>query len=464
MVSQVNNQREFQIKEFKDIVGPSAEEHERVIENHHYKFLWTFIVNGILGLLLCTGPFLFDYHSSHLVLSDIISGGLIILLESLSFDSRRAHFRWATLVVAFWLLFAPLVFWSPTPAVFVLDTLIACLVISFALLVPGTPGKAGVEMPGPDKPPGWTYNPSSWIRRWLGIALALLGFIISRYLAAHQLGYINHAWDPFFGDGTDKVTGSAISKSFPISDAGFGSVAYVLETLAGFMGDRARWRTSPWIAVIFAILVIPLGVTSVVLVITQPVLVGAWCGLCLISAAALLTSVPLAVHEAVAVGQFLLDARARGKNLWQIFWYGGSIEGGGAPDPDRRRYTLAQRWIESVRGVTVPWQIALQGALGIWLMARPSLIYSSNTSSNCDHLLGALIVTVAAVASAEVTRLARFGNVLFGALLAVGGIVFASNSAIVLGNDILCGVVLIAMSIPRGEIVERYASWDRFVK
>jgi len=105
--------------------------------------------------------------------------------------------------------------------VYLIDTLVACLLIAFSILVPGLPGRGKVELAGPDIPPGWTYNPSSWIRRWLGIALALLGFFISRYLAAHQLGYIQHAWDPFFGDGSDKVTGSALSRSFPIEKSSF---------------------------------------------------------------------------------------------------------------------------------------------------------------------------------------------------------------------------------------------------
>ena len=367
-------------------------------------------------------------------------------------------------MVAFWLLFAPLVFWSPTPAVYLIDTLVACLVIAFSILVPGTPGRAGIELPGPDQPPGWTYNPSSWIRRWLGIALALLGFFISRYLAAHQLGYIQHAWDPFFGNGTDKVTSSAISRSFPISDAGFGAVAYIMEVLTGFTGDRARWRTAPFIAVMFAVLVIPLGVTSIVLVIMQPIAVGAWCGLCLISAVALVISVPLAVHEAVAVGQFLVAAKAQNKNFWQVFWLGGSITGAGAKDPDRTDYSLLQRWIASIQGVTIPWTIATQIAIGIWLMARPDILPFAGRTADCDHLLGAMILTVAAVASAEVTRIARFINVVLGVLLIAVAFLFARHLSLVFCSELISGISLIFVSIPKGRIVEKYAGWDKYIR
>jgi hypothetical protein len=467
MINQLNkqsNQSRFQITEFRELPGNSPAEREQVIERYHYTTLWTYIVNAILGLWLITSPFIFDYHSQALVISDIVSGALIIFFEALSFSPKRSLLRWCTPVVGFWLLFAPLVFWSPTPAVFLSDTLIACFAIALSVLIPGIPGRGGASLPGPDQPPGWTYNPSSWIRRWLGIALALLGFVISRYLAAHQLGYINHAWDPFFGDGSDQVTGSAISRSFPISDAGFGAVAYVLETLTGFMGDRARWRTAPFIVLMFLLLVLPLGVTSIVLVIMQPVFVGAWCGLCLVTAAGLLASVPLAVHEAVAVGQFLVDAKKQNKSLWQIFWFGGSIEGAGAPDPDRMKFSLPQRWIASVQGVTVPWFMAAQIAIGIWLMARPDLMPFDKATANCDHLLGAIVVTVAAVATAEVTRIARLGNVVFGALIVAAAFIFALHSPPVLISDCVSGILLIALALPRGDIAERYAGWDKWVR
>ena len=454
----------FQIKEFKEIAGKTLSEYEQVIRVHQYKTLWTYAINCILGLWLIAGPFLFDYKCPALVSSDTISGALIIIFELLAFSPRLVWLRWSTATIAFWLLLAPLIFWSPTPAVYLIDTLIACFVIVFSILIPGTPGTGGITLPGPDQPPGWTYNPSSWIRRWLGIALALLGFFISRYLAAHQLGYIQHAWDPFFGNGTDKVTSSVVSRSFPISDAGFGSVAYIMEVLTGFMGDRARWRTAPFIAVMFALLVLPLGVTSIILVIMQPVVVGAWCGLCLISAAGLLMSVPLAVHEAVAVGQFLVAAVQQKKNFWQIFWLGGSIVGAGAQDPVRTRYSLLQRWIASVQGVTVPWPITAQLVIGVWLMARPDILPFVGRAADCDHLLGAMIVTVAAVAAAEVTRVARYFNVFFGLVLIVVAFIFAIPAPMVFCSEIISGVVLIFASLPKGAIVERYAGWDRYIK
>ena len=86
-------------------------------------------------------------------------------------------------------------------------------------------------------------------------------------MAAYQLGYIDFAWDPVFGTGTVRILDSRVSAAFPVSDAGLGAVAYAIETLMGFMGDRTRWWTMPWMVTFFGIVVIPLGFVQVLLVI-----------------------------------------------------------------------------------------------------------------------------------------------------------------------------------------------------
>ncbi len=456
-------EEQLKIQNFQEATGKDAEQFLEEIRRYNYKILWTYVVNGILAIWLISQPFLLDYKSAALMKSDIISGLIVILVEAIAFVPRFALLRWCTATVAYWLLLAPLIFWSPTPTTYLVDTLIACLLIAFAILIPGLPGRAGIHLPGPDKPPGWSYNPSSWIRRWLGIALALIGFFLSRYLAAHQLGYIPHVWDPFFGDGSDKVTGSALSKSFPISDAGFGAIAYALEVLIGFMGSRARWRTAPFIVISFVLLVIPLGATSILLVIMQPVVVGAWCGFCLINAAALLISVPLAVHESIAVGQFLLLAYKQKKKFWATFWFGGNVLGYEGKDPDRTHWSLRQRWAASYQGISLPWLIVLQAAIGVWLMARPNILPFNIASADCDHWMGAIVVTLAAVATAEVTRTVRFLNVMAGVVVLILALVFSSGSTTILMSGIVSAVLLMIASIPKGVIIERYASWDRFI-
>src|SRR5947207_10261914 len=117
MPSQLTTTSDLEIKDFHEILGGDWRSYEELIARHHYRLLWTYILNAVLGIWLMTGPSLFDYKSSALAASDTISGALIILLEALSFSSRHCLLRWGTPVVAIWLLFAPLIFWSPTPAV-----------------------------------------------------------------------------------------------------------------------------------------------------------------------------------------------------------------------------------------------------------------------------------------------------------------------------------------------------------
>src|SRR5438093_13661427 len=108
------------------------------------------------------------------------------------------------------------------------------------------------------------------------IGLALIGWLLSRYLAAFQLGYINAAWDPFFGESTMEVLTSDVSKMMPVSDAGMGALAYTLEMLMGWMGGKERWRTMPWMVVFCFILVVPLGLVHSRLVILRAGAVGCW--------------------------------------------------------------------------------------------------------------------------------------------------------------------------------------------
>ena len=211
---------------------------------------------------------------------------------------------------------------GPTAAAYGTDTLVGTLVIAFALLVPGTPGTR--DLPGPDAPPGWSYNPSAWPQRAGIIALAFVQFFVARYLAAYQLGHIADAWDPFFGDGTRRVLDSEVSKAFPVSDAGLGAVTYLVEALTGFLGGTRRWRTMPWAVLLFGVLIVPVGVVSIVLVVLQPLAVGAWCSLCLVTAVLTVFMISPAVDEVVATGQFLLRARREGRPLWRTFWRGGT--------------------------------------------------------------------------------------------------------------------------------------------
>lgn len=171
------------------------------------------------------------------------------------------------------------------------------------------------------RPPGWSYNPSTWAERMPIIILALIGFFIAAYMALFQFNLIDSVWEPFFGDGTRRVLTSGISEAFPIPDAALGALGYILDVVTGAIGGRDRWRTMPWIVIIFGLAVGPLGAVSIGLVMMQPVVVGAWCTLCLTTAAISVLMIGPAMDEMLASLQYLRRVHdADDRSVWRAFW------------------------------------------------------------------------------------------------------------------------------------------------
>lgn len=428
-------------------------------------WLWTNSLLIMLGLWLISSPLSFGYESPQMFWNDIISGTLLAFFAGLAFIPRHDFIgRWGACLVGTWLQFAPLIFWAPTSQAFITDTLIGALAIAFSVLVPMMPGMAHhMEMmkPGPEIPPGWTYNPSSWHQRAPMIIAAFLGWIFSRYLAAFQLGYIDEIWEPFFGNGTVSVLTSDVSKSFPISDAGLGAAAYTIELLMALMGGVTRWRTMPWMVTFFFVLVVPLGVTSIVLVILQPVAVGSWCTICLLTALIMLIMIPYTVDEVVAMVQFMKRSVREGKSFWRTFWVGGTLD---EENKDERTAQYGAPFSQMIRsglwGVNAPWNLVLGTALGLWLMFAPSALGFGGSLADSDHFVGALIITFAVIAMAEVVRYVRFINILLGAWLIAAPFLLEGGDTISMWNDIIMGILVILASIKKGKIREHYGTYD----
>jgi nucleoside-diphosphate-sugar epimerase/uncharacterized membrane protein len=238
---------------------------------------WPHMANMLLGLwLIGTAPAL-SITVPALLWNDLVSGAAVILFSALAI--RRPWAAWTVCIIGLWIMSAPLLFWASNAAVYNNDMLTGSLVVAFAVVIP----QFGRDDPGFGIPPGWSYNPSAWMQRLGIVFLAMIGFFLSRYMAAFQLGHIVSPWDPFFGDSTRRVLTSDVSKAFPVSDAGLGALSYLLDAIAGLVGGTRRWHTMPWMVVLFGLFIIPPGVTSIVLVILQPVSIGAWCTLCLVA-------------------------------------------------------------------------------------------------------------------------------------------------------------------------------------
>lgn len=461
-------------------------EYETLEVHEHRQTVWCHFANAALGLWLASSPFIFGltgnwmkpgelvapnerglaWSDTWMTVSDIASGLLIVLFALLSLSRRRGWARWATATLGTWLLLAPLVFWTPSAVAYANDTLIGALVILFAVGVPQAPGINPIaRLAGPDAPPGWDYSPSSWNQRIPIIALALVGLFISRYLAAFQLGHIPAAWDPFFGEGTERIITSSVSEAWPVSDAGLGGAVYVLEVLTGIIGDKRRWRTLPWLVLAFGIMIVPLGAVSIVFIIIQPIVIGTWCTLCLVAAVAMLAQIPYSFDELLATLQFLKQRRRQGRPLWHLLLHGDTIEGGSADYSDDFEARPAAVLREMLKGgVSLPWTLAASTAIGVVLMSSRLLFDTAGAAADNDHLIGSLVVTFSIMALAEVARPLRFANAAFGAWMLAAPWLLEGYWGAGTPVAILAGLLLIALSLPRGAIVSHYGAWDRWVR
>ncbi|QEG40890.1 vitamin K epoxide reductase family protein [Roseimaritima ulvae] len=474
-----------------------------MLEMHHKQTLWVYWTLPLLGFWLLLAPFNFGYLNESLwvdpsggrgpwfaeestpelrqlrawlmTVSDVLSGLLLVVFGYRTLKPNRPYSLWACCFVGVWLTLAPVVFWAPTAASYANDSFVGILVMALTILIPGMPNMIMFMQHGPSQPPGWSYNPSSWPQRWIMIATGFLGFIVSRYLAMFQLGYIDYVWDPFFGfaSNTEKVLNSKMSHMWPVSDGGLGAVSYTFEFLMGYMGSPSRWRTMPWMVAFFGVLVIPLGLTHIFLVISQPLIVHAWCTLCLLAALIMLPMIPLEVDEVIAMIQHVRQAKKRGDregSLWSIFWKGGQADG---CTPDDRSPAMVEfsdhpvaLFKASIWGMSFPWTLLACSALGVIPVFLPTLfgIDITTTAADIGHLCGALIVTFSVISMGEVIRTGRFLNVVLALMLVVGPwLVDGTTTAYALAASAL-GIAVAMLSIPRGRILQTYGSWDRFIR
>ena len=460
--------------------------HMRQMREEHAQLLWVHFAALLLGLWLITSPAILgsldpsnvgvraaavmderhlapiEVRQQWLAWSDMASGALIVVFAGLSLGWRHRWAQWGTCAVGLWLLTAPLVFWAPSAAVYANDTLAGALAIAFSILVPMMPGMDMKAMMAPeDIPPGWDYSPSSWSQRLPIVALAFVAFFIARYLAAYQLGHVAQVWDPFFGDGTRVIITSDVSKAWPVADAGLGALSYLLEALSGMMGGRQRWRTMPWMVAMFGVLVIPLGGVSIFFIIIQPIMIGTWCTLCLLSAAAMVAMLPYAFDEVVAMFQFLVRARAEGNRLWHLFWHGGTVRGARV-DPSPPLQIAAAQWRRLAgQAKALPKALLVSAAIGAWLMFSRVVFGHEAAMADSDHLVGSLVFTFSICAFAEVARPLRAVNLLFGAWLLASPWLLEGATLSGTVGVMLAGAALIALTLPRGPVEHRYAGWDR---
>jgi nucleoside-diphosphate-sugar epimerase len=439
--------------------------------DEHRASRWAHFVNIALGLWLLTQPPMIGVAEPPLAWSECLLGAALVVFAAISLSWRMGWARWICAGIGALVMAAPFLFWTANPAAYLSDTLVGALVVGFAICTRPEVGPSPLAaMTGPATPPGWSYNPSAWTQRLPIILLALVGLQVSRYLAAYQLGHVESVWEPFFQgaaadprNGTEEIITSHVSEAWPVSDAAVGGYTYVLEILTGIVGSRARWRTMPWLVVLFGLMIAPLGIVSIFFIVIQPIVIGTWSTLALIGAAAMLIQIPYSLDELLATLQFIRKRVKAGRNWLRVFLFGDTDAGPEDRSEDEFDVRPGKVWSAMWSGgVTLPWNLAVAAAIGLWLMLTRLTLGAEGGMANADHLIGALALTVISLAAAEVARPLRLLLIPLGTALLVTPFVYDASFAQTLAG-ILCGVLLVALSLRRGAIRETYAGWQKLI-
>src|SRR5690606_2080659 len=113
-------------------------------------------------------------------------------------------------------------------------------------------------------------------------------------------------------------------------------------------------------------------------------------------------------------------------------------------------------------GVSLPWNLAVAAAIGIWLMCTRLTLGTDGGMADADHVLGALVLTVVSLAAAEVARALRLLLLPLALTLAAMPFIHDAPAASII-NSLACAVALALSCLRRGPIAGRYAAWQRCV-
>jgi nucleoside-diphosphate-sugar epimerase len=444
----------------------------------HRATRWTHFINIALACWLITQPPLIGIENSFHAWSEVAAGLALLVTATASLSWRFGIARWASAAIGMIIMALPILFVTPNAAAYLSSTLIGGVVFGLAVCARPEVGPSIIaSRRSPEIPPDWSFNPSSWTQRLPVIALAIVGLLFSRYLAAYQMGHIDSVWEPFFAgnpadpqNGTEEIISSSVSKAWPVPDAAVGAFVYMLEVLTGIVGGRARWRTMPWLVLAFGLLIVPLGIFSVGFIIIQPIVIGTWSTLALIGAAAMLIQIPYSIDELAASMSFIRRRVKVGRSFLRVLLFGDADEV--APHGECRLTRIEHEFDRGpgailkemwTGAVNLPWNLLLVGAIGISFLFTRLTLGAEGTLADADHLLGALVVTVLAVAAAEICRAARFALVPLGLALAAAPFLFGGE-AMHLIVSLAGGLAIAVLALPRGLITENYGSLNRIIR
>jgi hypothetical protein len=455
--------------------GDLAARHGALLRRELRANRWAHFGNIFLGTWLITQPALVATPEPALRVAELGLGAAVIVFAALGLSWRFQWSRWVCAGLGALVMAAPFLFSTASAAAYLSDTLVGGLIFGLAVCTKPDIGPSPLAaLKGPEIPVGWSYNPSTWTQRLPIIVLAIVGLYVSRYLAAYQLGHVDNVYEPFFDgspsdpkNGTEEIITSWVSEARPVSDAAVGGYTYALEILTGAVGSRARWRTMPWLVVLFGLMIAPLGVVSIFFIVIQPILLGTWSTLALLAAAAMLVQIPYSLDELLASVQFVRRRVRAGSRWLTVVLRGDTDDVARRGGPSRAVDELdAPAWAlvkDAVGGgVSLPWNLAVAGIVALSLLFTRLFLGADGTLANAHHLIGALALTVLSIAAAEVARPVRYLNVALGLALLAAPFVYDADTAQT-AFTIAAGIAIAALSVRRGAIRHRYGPWSRLL-
>jgi hypothetical protein len=100
--------------------------------------------------------------------------------------------------------------------------------------------------------------------------------------------------------------------------------------------------------------------------------------------------------------------------------------------------------------------------IGLSLLFTRSTLGATGALADAHHILGCLVLTVCAIAAAEMARPVRLLNAVLGVCLLLTPLAFQADCQTI-AVTLTLGLALVLLSIRRGPIKERYGLWNRLL-
>jgi hypothetical protein len=208
-------------------------------------------------------------------------------------------------------------------------------------------------------------------------------------------------------------------------------------------------------------MVVPAGLVSILLIMSQPLLVGAWCFWCLLTAVCMLAMIAFAVDEVVAACLHIASCRRRGLSLWQSLK---GLENSQGSKDERTPTTFDHpaSWRAAAWGLS--WTPSLLGmaAIGSFILFTPHWLGLEGIARAVATMAGALAVTFSVISAAEVLQALRRANIFIGGVLSLAPFCLNYPQG-ALAVHVGAGLLLAALAFSKARCRERYGSWQRWI-